>query len=854
MNRFSHFLFVGLVALSSSACSTTDDTDPPPPPSCVPAFDVGSDTGHADPYGAKSASNARAAVIPDASSFAQPAHGRQPIQDGDFVLINQHIAVVIEKAGLSDGYGRFGGSILAIDKVGDDGKPMGLSMYGETLIGIGLMEPDATNVSVLADGSDGKAAIVRASGPLKIIPFLDGPLSVLAGTSFDFEVAYDYVLEPDAEYVTLRVSVANGGEDDLDFGIDKAAKDEIYGFFHGSRNQLFTPEAAFDKPVIDSAWLGFISGEWNFAWRAIDGPLGYGIEQSGFAMFQGTGFKAPSCEVTTLDRAEIIAGGPYLDGLLLAQRRVDGEDAGRELTGTLLDTDGKPMADAWIHVLDEDDVYISRTVTGEDGSFTVHGRAGEALRLEAQKRGYVHIGVNVAQDTKDVSLNFEPHGTIEITAKRQADQVSLPVRVQVIPTAEPLGTPATHGVLDEARGRLYQEFVMEGATTLVVPPGEHRVIVSRGYEYELHDETVDVVAGNATKIDAVLEHSVDSTGIMCADFHIHSFHSADSTDPIDFKVKGAVADGLDIPVSSEHEWVVDFGPVVKKLGLEKWAFGMSSLELTTFSYGHFGVVPMTPKPGTYNNGAIDWLGKPVSEVFDAVDALSQKPALIINHPLSSGFGGYFSTAKFDVDTGKGTNEYWDENFDAIEVFNDSSFEGNRDDEVAAWFAMLNHGSRVSAVGSSDSHKLRTSPVGYPRTCFDFGHDDPAMLTPEAVRDGILSGSSTISGGLLLEVKGPGGEGPGDTIKGAGDHELTISVQGASFIAADKIEFIVDGKTITTEDAMPLGDGTANTYVNTITVPTNSGSWIVVHVKGAADLSPLHPGKRAFAVSNPIWVE
>ena len=35
------------------------------------------------------------------------------------------LAVTIEDKGLSDGYARFGGEILAVDRVGDDGKPMG---------------------------------------------------------------------------------------------------------------------------------------------------------------------------------------------------------------------------------------------------------------------------------------------------------------------------------------------------------------------------------------------------------------------------------------------------------------------------------------------------------------------------------------------------------------------------------------------------------------------------------------------------------------------------------------------------------------------------------------------------------
>jgi hypothetical protein len=189
---------------------------------------------------------------------------------------------------------------------------------------------------------------------------------------------------------------------------------------------------------------------------------------------------------------------------------------------------------------------------------------------------------------------------------------------------------------------------VSGETTLPVPPGEHRVLVSRGYEYELIDQTVSVQAGATSDIDALVEHSVDTSGVLCADFHIHSHFSADSSDPVLRKVKSALADGLDIPVSSEHEWIVDFQPVIESLGASDWAYGVPSEELTTFTWGHFGVVPLEIRPDDVNNGAIDWVGKEPTEVFSMVRAREEKPFLIVNHPLSSGFGGYFTIANFDT--------------------------------------------------------------------------------------------------------------------------------------------------------------------------------------------------------------
>ena len=50
-------------------------------------FGLGDDQGHPDPFGAKAAGQARAARI-RAAQVPQPATGRQRIEDGDFLLIN----------------------------------------------------------------------------------------------------------------------------------------------------------------------------------------------------------------------------------------------------------------------------------------------------------------------------------------------------------------------------------------------------------------------------------------------------------------------------------------------------------------------------------------------------------------------------------------------------------------------------------------------------------------------------------------------------------------------------------------------------------------------------------------------
>ncbi len=864
--RFLPWVLVGLLVGLSCAddAETTSGTQPtpsgtgttPPPSSCLPlCFEAGSPDGSAEPFGARAAKQSRAGRVRDASQIVVGPDARQKPAVGDYVLANEHLVVYIENGGFSDGYTRFGGDILAVDKAGDDGRPLGLSRYGETLMGVSKEMIDPESVTVLNDGTDGKAAVVRVIGTLKPVPFL-GSLGALFPNAYGLRALYDYILEPGSERLKIRLGLRNDTDEDLDLQYD-----QMHGFFHYSKNQMVTAESGFAEPKGKVAFAGFDGGDWGFAWRLPDQPLTYSLSISGFQYYVGANSKPlPAHQDRFFDHAELIAGGPSYDGLREAIRRVDGAPAWREVRGTVTEgPGGAVVADAYVHLLDAEGNYLSRARTDAQGAYVIHAPPGVSSQLVASKQGYSRLAPVSAGDSP-VALAVGAAGRIEVTATDSANGDALPVRVQVIPEKPESDPSEVWGEERPADGRLHVDYAVTGSTTLAAPPGKHRVIVSRGYEWELLDQTVTVTAGQTVKLDAKLAHSVDSTGVMCADYHIHSFQSADSRDPVVHKVKGAIADGLDIPVSSEHEWVVDFQPVIEQLGLQKWAFGMPSEELTTFAWGHFGVVPLRPRDERVNRGAIDWVGQQPPAFFKAVHEQDDKPMLIINHPSGgTAFSAYFEAALFDRTQGKGKKaELWSDNFDAIEVFNDSDFEANRGESVADWFAMLNQGQKKWAVGSSDSHALRTSPAGYPRSCLVFGHDDPQKLSPEGVRDATLTGNVTISGGLFMTVRGPGGEGPGQTLT-VGDAETTLSVdvQAPSWISAPSpLEVIVNGQTVASAPLTAV-TGSSTRWHADVKVKrdtTRTINWVVLHAKSDGDLQPLHPGRRAFAVSNPIFLQ
>jgi len=851
---------VGLCGAALLSCQGVDTpvNDEPPTGPCLAQgisdksrFPAGDSLGHREPLGAKAAKQARASRITDSSWIRQPDSARHVVREGDYLLINDKVAVYIEAPGVSDGYQPFGGDILALDTVTADGKPAGKSLYGETITALSRQVLSAETVSVLNDGSDGKAAVVRASGVLKNLPFLEF-LGYVLTEEFSFPVAFDYILEPGAESVKVRLQLMNTRAEDL-----ALYRHQLFVLFHSSRSAMFSASRGYDDLDGDQDWIGFDSGDVSFAFRPLTGPVTPIIGRSGSVIVNGSGLGAKGCSTLSTDYVEFIVGGAHSDGLGEAVRRVLKQPAWRAVTGTVSDSAAAPKAGAWVHALRPDGSYLGRTQTDERGAFTIHLPSEPTQLIATQYAQAASTPKTVAPTDNTASLRLDTVGMLSVVVTDKGSGVALPVRVQVIPMTPPKSLPRTWGVRDEANGRIIQEFAVSGSARISVPPGMHRVVVSRGYEWDLSDQTVTVEAGKTTELKAELTRSVDSTGVMCADFHIHSYFSADSSDDVEYKVKGAIADGLEVPVSSEHEYIIDFQPIIQRLGLTRWAFGVPSEEFTTFAWGHFGVVPIRPRPEAPNRGAVQWYGKKPPEVFHTIAQLPDKPVLIVNHPRSDGFQGYLTAASFDRTTVSGDPDLYSEEYGALEVFNDSDFESNRNKIVQDWFALLNSGKRIWAVGSSDSHSLRSSPAGYPRTCLKFGHDDPTKLSPEAVRDVLRAGQATVSGGLYMTVRGPDGESPGGEIRSAGGPvTLQVTVQAPSWLAAKRLETIVDGETVATEELRETVSPQGRRYETSVTVRGKAGRsqhWVVFHASsGTADLAPVHPGRRPFAVSNPIF--
>lgn len=440
-------LFLPLAIVSAACGGEIQDTPgeggggSPPVETCadlVLAFEAGDPDGHADPLGAAAAGQARAGRI-QAADVPPPAHGRQGIQDGDFLLINDKIAVVIEDQGLSDSYGRFGGEILSVDRVGEDGQPLGLSKFLETIQLTSLYQIDPTSVSVMNDGSNGEAAVLRVAGTLKALPFLAETFGAAFPKQHDgLTAAYDFILEPGAEKLVIRYGLINATDRDVDTGASLEGSLAILGFFQASQNKSFLPGLGFVKGTGSPEYVAFENDTLPFAYQGPNAtPLDFGgIDIGGFQTYTTEGVTVAPCSVGWFDDHEIVVGEPGggVDLLGEAVRRANGLEPWREITGVVTDAAGAPVAGAYVHAEGAGGAYFSRATTGADGAYAIHVPEGE-VTLTPSKQGYPHVTAGDVGGATTLNLELGAHGLIEVTATEEGSGVAIPVRVQVIPEA-----------------------------------------------------------------------------------------------------------------------------------------------------------------------------------------------------------------------------------------------------------------------------------------------------------------------------------------------------------------------------------------------------------------------------------
>lgn len=409
-------------------------------------------------------------------------------------------------------------------------------------------------------------------------------------------------------------------------------------------------------------------------------------------------------------------------------------------------------------------------------------------------------------------------------------------------------------------------------------PGRYRVLASRGPLWSVSAREFSVAPGQTVPLG--LEPPVrllDHPGWLSADLHVHAAPSEDSGLPLGQRIADFVAMGAQVIVSTEHDNVFDYAPVIEAMGLSDQLRSLVGVEITStyrgpetpHTAGHSNAFPVEWQRDAYRGGAPTSQNRRLARIAEDVRALPGRPILQLNHPregsVDSGLGSYFShlsvvgephdpTLPLDAPGNRALIErkrpggLRDLDFDAVELLNGKSMARYRVAR-ADWFAFLLQGEIRTATANSDSHNARET-VALPVNYVAYGPDpEGSALETERFMESIRRGRLYGSTGPLLDVR-LGDRSLGERFAGRAG-TLRVQVRAAPWVPVNDVRVFINGQL---EDRRPLP------AAGLLQIPLRfeADAFVTVEVEGSADPDSLYgqvaPGYTPFAFTNPIFVD
>ncbi|MCC6749268.1 MAG: carboxypeptidase regulatory-like domain-containing protein [Deltaproteobacteria bacterium] len=803
--------------------------------------------GHARVDETLGAGQVRAGRVTDAAQLLSGVKVRGRV--GDYRLYNARVAFIVQDGRRSDGIGTYGGQVVDAVRLGQAGE-QARSLLGEMIFGVGTQTVRPTSVGVIADGSDGKAAVVRVIGEPVAVPVF---ASFALGKLPPCAIVMDYVLEPESDALEIRWRVINRHR------TTNITTTAILGVLAGDGADFFMEGVGFDtSSTFPGRYVGMIARSVGYALVPSEGQVTPLVVVSGTWLMSNGEWSIPAAG-ESVRRYRLVVSDGTPDAVLRGVRSVLGQPPLAELSGRVL-SGTTPVAEARVHLttVESPPKYVTGGRTDAKGDYRVAVGPG-TYRVTAVADGRApsvdrEVRVETSGGSADLSVGESSRVTFTVSDVAGAD---LPAKVIAMPNTKPRAFPASFGERAFPAGAAQVAFYLGGTGELALPPGEYRLTASRGFEYELDEREVTAASGAPQAVAFRLTRSVDTRGYMSGDFHVHAMWSPDSSDLYELKVSALAAEGVELPVCTEHEYVGDYGPTIAKLGLQRFVRGVVGEEITSFVYGHFNPFPIEADPSLPNRGALVWYELTPPAVFAEVRRRWPQAVLQVNHPRAPAMA-YFTYVGYDPLTGQTRLQAeWSTAFDAVEVFNGSGWRANRERTVADWFSLLERGLRVTATGNSDSHNAFSAEVGYPRNYVKLSTDEPAAVSLEELARSVKAQRVAVSGGIFVTAEAEG-KGLGELVRAEGGKvKLAIKVQAPRWVPAEALEVIVGG---VTAKRIELGAATQDPsnpvvrYQGTVELEVTRDTWVVVVATGTGTLDPVVRGGEPFGLTNPIYVD
>lgn len=389
----------------------------------------------------------------------------------------------------------------------------------------------------------------------------------------------------------------------------------------------------------------------------------------------------------------------------------------------------------------------------------------------------------------------------------------------------------------------------EGRLRARLSSGGYTVWACRGMEWSLAKGRLAVRRGGVARLRLELAREVDTTGWIAADTHVHTVTFSGHGDAsIEERTLTLAGEGVELAIATDHNHQTDAARWQRDTGTTGWYTPVTGNEVTT-DVGHFNSFPLPPGGPLPDHRLATWSG--------LVAEMKGKGAkvVVLNHPRwPAGADAPFVRFGFDP----GTGAFADARalpVDGIELLNSTWLLDDVMEKFRDWFALLNRGVDVKAVGSSDSHTVG-DPVGQGRTYVRSGTDEPGALDVDALCDAFVAGRTSIALGLFVEID-VAGAGPGDVVTPEGDAlPVRVRVSAPSWIRPREVRLFVNGVPAA-EHAIEAATGAAvdETWSAVIPRPAHD-AWVVAVALGDGIEGPYWPTMKDYTcgATNPVRVD
>ncbi len=476
------------------------------------------------------------------------------------------------------------------------------------------------------------------------------------------------------------------------------------------------------------------------------------------------------------------------------------------------------------------------------------------------------VGAALARSTSPPLPTLPPEGGLTWQVVDEATGQPIPCKLTLVGvdgTPDPRFTKNDIGRQEGDGTVLAYDRILSvaGVGVAHVPVGSYDVYASRGPEWELGlERKVRIAAGKSTVVRMKLRHSVDTSGWISADFHVHAAHSSDSHVPMHDRIYEFVSDGVELITSTDHNVVSNYAPIIEEAGVGRYITSITGDELTTNGWGHFGAWPLPHELERVGQGAVLVHGKGPKDFFADVRSRAADAVINVHHPRIDNEIGYFNMGGFDARNDKATRPGFSFEFDAVEVLNGYQDSERRsvDRMIDDWFALLQHGHIVTATGNSDTHHLDHNIGGYPRNYVRVQEDKAQSLRDPLEVPRAVKGHHVLFTTAPFVVLHVAGAGIGDVAAArGGDAKVELEVRAASWVSVSDVVLYVDGHEAHRWKVAKSGD--AVRFRDVFPVHVTRDAWVVVRVDGDEPLAPVVGDRKRFdvrplALTNPVFLD